>query len=85
MPVLSRLLQLQRNLGHVPADVDLADRCHSLQLLAFNSQEGSSCVKDLLVARSKTGRVVVAVDVAVLLVLEVAKVEDGREAREDGV
>ena len=34
-------------------------------------------MKDFLVPRSEAGRVVVAVDVAVLLVLEVAQVEDG--------
>ena len=42
-------------------------------------------MKDLLISRSEAGRVVVAVDVAVLLVLEVAQVEDGSEAREDGI
>ena len=42
-------------------------------------------MKDLLISRSEAGRVVVAVDVAVLLVLEVAQLEDGGEAGEDGI
>ena len=42
-------------------------------------------MKDLLVSRCEARRVVVAVDVAVLLVLEVAQLEDGREAGEDGI
>jgi hypothetical protein len=42
-------------------------------------------VDDCLVPRGKAGCVVMAVNVAVLLVAQVAKVQDGGEAGEDGI